>query len=61
VIVTSPTPVAGGLFFQALAFSGWHGCGLAVTTGATYCWGNGARNGSGQGFTSYVPIPVARP
>jgi alpha-tubulin suppressor-like RCC1 family protein len=54
-----PTPVQGGLQFQALA-AGSHTCGL-TTDGAIYCWGKNGRGQLGDSSTTdrHTPALVA--
>ena len=56
--VSTPTPVAGGLHFSALASAEGSVCGL-TTGGQAYCWGYGGDGELGNGGTASSSVPVA--
>jgi len=53
-----PTPVVGGLTFQALALGDQHSCGRR-SDGSVYCWGNNAEGAVGDGTQTNRTSPVA--
>lgn len=58
----SPTAVSGNLFFSSLDVGQYHTCGLTVSEGKAYCWGNnygGEIGVSSQVSVSDVPIMVS--
>lgn len=54
----TPSPVAGGLSFTAVAAGFRHTCALA-TTDTPYCWGSGAAGQLGNDSMNSSAVPVA--
>lgn len=65
-VVTTPTPLLGGLVFTAVSVGRDHSCGIASNgLGATYCWAHTGNTlgylGTGDDEDYAGPVPVAAP
>jgi hypothetical protein len=56
-VLTSPTPVVGGLKFQAISAGGAHTCGV-TTDHRIFCWGSNSDGQLGDGTTTDHSTPV---
>jgi alpha-tubulin suppressor-like RCC1 family protein len=57
--VDIPAPVIGGFTFASLSAGGAHTCGI-LTSGLTYCWGNGegGQLGTNSTVARFEPAPI---
>jgi alpha-tubulin suppressor-like RCC1 family protein len=53
-----PQRVAGALAFGAVSVGAYHSCGITLSKGALYCWGNGSSGQLGAGSYTSSPVPV---
>ncbi|MCC7003471.1 MAG: Ig-like domain-containing protein [Gemmatimonadaceae bacterium] len=59
--VSVPQPVAGGHTFSTMATGWYHGCGIEISDGSTWCWGrnNLGQLGDGTGVDHSMPELIA--